>query len=69
VIAGGIAPLLGVWFLSLTDYSWWPLAIYTLALAVITVVATFITPETRGRDLNGIGDVPLVHPHPVSAAK
>jgi MHS family metabolite:H+ symporter-like MFS transporter len=32
VVAGGIAPLLGVWFLSMTDYSWWPLGLYTFAL-------------------------------------
>jgi MFS transporter, MHS family, metabolite:H+ symporter len=67
VIAGGIAPLLGVWFLSLTDYSWWPLGIYTLVLAVITVAATFVTPETRGRDLNVIGDVPLDRTQPTPA--
>jgi MHS family metabolite:H+ symporter-like MFS transporter len=59
VIAGGIAPLLGVWFLSLTDYSWWPLGIYTLVLALITTATTFVTPETRGRDLNLIDDVAL----------
>jgi MHS family metabolite:H+ symporter-like MFS transporter len=67
VIAGGIAPLLGVWFLSLTDYSWWPLGIYTLALAIITIAATFVTPETRGRDLNVIADVPLDRSHPTPA--
>jgi MFS transporter, MHS family, metabolite:H+ symporter len=59
VVAGGVAPLLGVWFLSLTDYAWWPLAIYTLVLAVITIIATFVTPETRGRDLNLIDDAAL----------
>jgi MHS family metabolite:H+ symporter-like MFS transporter len=67
VIAGGIAPLLGVWFLSLTDYSWWPLGIYTLVLALITVAATFVTPETRGRDLNVIGDAPLDRTQPTPA--
>jgi MHS family metabolite:H+ symporter-like MFS transporter len=59
VIAGGLAPLLGVWFLSLTDYAWWPLGVYTLVLAVITIATTFVTPETRGRDLNEIADAPL----------
>jgi MHS family metabolite:H+ symporter-like MFS transporter len=63
VIAGGVAPLLGVWFLSLTDYSWWPLGIYTLVLALITVAATFVTPETRGRDLNAIADAPIDRTH------
>jgi MFS transporter, MHS family, metabolite:H+ symporter len=59
VVAGGIAPLLGVWFLGLTGYSWWPLGVYTLVLAVITIGTTFITPETRGRDLNVIDDASL----------
>ena len=59
VIAGGVAPLLGVWFLSLTNYAWWPLGVYTLVLAVITIITTFVTPETRGRDLNQIADAPL----------
>ena len=59
VVAGGIAPLLGVWFLSITDYSWWPLGVYTLVLGVITIVTTFLTPETRGRDLTVIDDVSL----------
>jgi MHS family metabolite:H+ symporter-like MFS transporter len=60
VIAGGIAPLLGVWFLSMTDYSWWPLGLYTFALGTITVFTTFITPETRARDLTQIHDAPLI---------
>lgn len=59
VIAGGIAPLLGVWFLSLTDYSWWPLGLYTFTLGCITLFTTFITPETRGRNLTLIADAPL----------
>ena len=59
VIAGGMAPLLGVWFLSMTDYSWWPLGLYTFVLGVITLFTTFITPETRGRNLTLIADVPL----------
>jgi MHS family metabolite:H+ symporter-like MFS transporter len=67
VVAGGIAPLLGVWLLSLTDYSWWPLGIYTLVLAVITIATTFVTPETRGRDLNVIADVSLDRSETTSA--
>jgi MHS family metabolite:H+ symporter-like MFS transporter len=59
VFAGGIAPLLGVWFLSITDYAWWPLGLYTFVLGLITVSTTFITPETRGRDLTQIQDAPL----------
>jgi MHS family metabolite:H+ symporter-like MFS transporter len=59
VVAGGIAPLVGVWLLSLTDYAWWPLGVYTLVLSLITIATTFVTPETRGRDLTVIGDVAL----------
>lgn len=59
VIAGGIAPLLGVWFLSMTDYSWWPLGLYTFILGCITLGTTFITPETRGRNLTLIADAPI----------
>jgi MHS family metabolite:H+ symporter-like MFS transporter len=59
VIAGGIAPLLGVWFLSMTDYAWWPLGLYTFLLGLITTATTFITPETRARDLTKIEDAPL----------
>jgi MHS family metabolite:H+ symporter-like MFS transporter len=67
VVAGGVAPLLGVWFLTLTDYSWWPLGIYTLVLATITIATTFITPETRGRDLNLVDDASLVRSGTTSA--
>jgi MHS family metabolite:H+ symporter-like MFS transporter len=59
VVAGGIAPLVGVWLLSLTDYAWWPLGVYTLVLSLITIATTFVTPETRGRDLTVIDDVAL----------
>ena len=59
VIAGGIAPLLGVWFLSMTDYAWWPLGLYTFLLGGITLFTTFVTPETKARDLTLIADVPL----------
>ena len=68
VIAGGIAPLLGVWFLSMTDYSWWPLGVYTLVLAVITIATTFLTPETRGRNLSLIDDASLDRSEPTAAA-
>jgi len=43
----------------MTEYSWWPLGLYTLGLAVITIATTFVTPETRGRDLNLIDDAGL----------
>jgi hypothetical protein len=39
-----------------------------VVLAVITIAATFVTPETRGRDLNVIADVPLDRTQPSPAA-
>ena len=40
------------WF----DGSWVPLGVYTFVLAAITFATTFITPETRGRDLIPVED-------------
>ena len=51
ILAGGIAPFVGALLLSLLNNSWVPLAIYVLVLSVITFATTFVTPETRGRDL------------------
>lgn len=56
VIAGGIAPVLGALFLKLSDGQWWPLATYVFVLAAITFATTYITPETRGRDLDLLTD-------------
>lgn len=56
VIAGGIAPLLGAYFLGLTANAWWVVGTYSLVLSVITFATTFVTPETRGRDLTSLAD-------------
>ena len=65
VISGGIAPLIGAWIISLViagdggpdvpeagSGAWLPIAGYLSLLTVITIVATFFTPETIGRDLD-----------------
>jgi len=52
VIAGGIAPLIGSLLLSWFSDSWVPLAIYLTLLTLITIATTFVTPETRDRDLD-----------------
>jgi hypothetical protein len=31
--------------------SWWPVAVYMIALMSISLVAALLTPETRDRDL------------------
>ena len=69
VLSGGIAPLIGAWIISLVvtadggaqvpgagHGSWIPIASYLALLTVITIVATFFTPETIGRDLDSIKD-------------
>ncbi|MGC7102921.1 MFS transporter [Amycolatopsis lurida] len=56
VVAGGLAPLIGAVLLSAFNNSWVPLAAYVVLLTVITLLTTFVTPETRGRDLDAETD-------------
>ena len=66
VIAGGIAPLIGASIIawSTAHYggkegailAWIPLATYVAVLSLIGVLTTFVTPETRGRDLDDLRD-------------
>lgn len=51
IVAGGIAPFVGALLLGAFNNSWWPLAIYVMVLTGFTLWATFVTPETRARDL------------------
>ena len=59
VLAGGIAPFIGAaligWSttnLGSAKAAWVPIAGYLAVLSLITIVATFFTPETQGRDLD-----------------
>jgi MHS family metabolite:H+ symporter-like MFS transporter len=56
VIAGGLAGILGAILIKAYDGSWVPLGVYTFGLAAITCATTFITPETRQRDLTRVTD-------------
>lgn len=56
VLAGGLVGVLGAALLVWTDGNWIVLAIYMSTLAAITTAATFLVPETRGRDLLRIED-------------
>lgn len=56
VLAGGLAGVLGAALLAWTGGNWIVLAIYMTTLAAITTAATFLVPETRGRDLMRIED-------------
>jgi MFS family permease len=49
--AGGIAPFIATFLLSRTD-SYWPIALYMIVLALITVVAILLGPETYQREIS-----------------
>ncbi len=51
VFGGGIAPLICSALVTWASGSWWPVAIYMMAIMAITVVATVLAPETVDRDL------------------
>ncbi len=65
VLSGGIAPLIGAWIIAtvvaadggpgvpgagLSAWLW--IALYLIILTLITIAATFVTPETAQRDLD-----------------
>ena len=56
IIAGGIAPFVGALLLAWFSNSWIPLAIYVIVLTLITLYTTFVTPDTRARDLTLLSD-------------
>jgi MHS family metabolite:H+ symporter-like MFS transporter len=56
VLAGGIAPLVGAALLATTGNAWWVIAIYSAVLALISFATTFVTPETKGRNLTDLND-------------
>lgn len=56
ILAGGIAPFIGALLLAAFSNSWVPLALYLGALTLITLFTTFVTPETRARDLTLLTD-------------
>ncbi|MEL4357670.1 MULTISPECIES: MFS transporter [unclassified Luteococcus] len=51
VLAGGLGPFIGMWLLGRTNYAWWVGGSYVAALCLITLITTFVTPETVGRDV------------------
>jgi MFS transporter, MHS family, metabolite:H+ symporter len=58
IFAGGIAPLVGTFLLAATSDAWWPLAAYVAVLCLITLVTTFVAPDSPGRDLFADQDDP-----------
>ncbi|GAC1458448.1 MAG: MFS transporter [Pseudarthrobacter sp.] len=51
VLSGGLAPIIAAGLLALFTNSWWPVAGMMVIYSAIAFVATFLAPETRGRDL------------------
>ncbi|EKT77954.1 major facilitator transporter [Rhodococcus opacus M213] len=62
LLAGGLSPVLAVLLLGLADNRPWPVALYMVGLSVITIIATFFSPEThrgnRSRGNPGSADFP-----------
>lgn len=62
VLAGGVAGVLGAYFIAVSDGNWILLAVYMSVLALITVGATFLVPETLRRDLTRLDDAVKISP-------
>jgi MHS family metabolite:H+ symporter-like MFS transporter len=56
LLSGGLAPLLGIWLTGLADGAPWVLAAYTIVLGGITLAGSWLSVETRGRDLTLLQD-------------
>lgn len=56
VLGGGLAPLICAGLIGLFAGSWVPVAIYMSAIALLSVVAAWLAPETRDRDLSLVED-------------
>jgi len=51
VVGGGISPLVCASLVAWAGGEWWPVAVYMIALMTISLVAAWLSPETRDRDL------------------
>jgi len=51
IVGGGIAPFIAVWLLSVTG-SYWPIAVYMIGMALITVVSVYLATETSFAELS-----------------
>ena len=56
MLSGGIAPILGIFLVGMTGGSFWVLAAYTIVLAILTLIGTLLSIETRGRSLTDLED-------------
>ncbi|GAA4597516.1 MFS transporter [Planotetraspora phitsanulokensis] len=68
IVAGALAPIIAVQLLSSFD-SALPVSIYVAAAAVLTLIAVFVTKETRDRDLAAVEASSNPGPQPVHVVK
>jgi MFS transporter, MHS family, shikimate and dehydroshikimate transport protein len=50
-ISGGLTPFAAATFMAWTGGATWPISVYLIVLALITIVATMAAPETAGEPL------------------
>jgi MFS family permease len=55
IVAGSVAPAIATWMLD-QFHSWWPIAVYLAAAAVITLIAALFMRETKGLDLETLDE-------------
>jgi MFS family permease len=51
-LSGGLAPLVATWLLRESGGAPWPVGLYLVAMALVTVVAVLLAAETKHRDLD-----------------
>jgi MFS family permease len=51
-LSGGLAPLIATGLLAWSDGNPWPVALYLMGLALITIVSVLMVAETNRRDLS-----------------
>lgn len=55
-LAGGLAPLISVALLKWSDGRPWPIAVYLIVLAAITLISVYLAAETHRAELGGEGN-------------
>jgi MFS transporter, MHS family, shikimate and dehydroshikimate transport protein len=50
-VSGGLTPFAAATFMAWTGGATWPISVYLIVLAIITLVSTTVAPETAGKPL------------------
>jgi len=59
LLSGGLAPLLGLYLVGISGGKFWVMGVYMGTLAVLTLIGTLLSTETRGRDLTELDNAVL----------